>query len=266
MERSPLVLIHGFSGTPGVWEPVADRLAERHELLVPVVAGHCGGAALADGVACGVPALVDELEAQMDAAGLDTAHVCGNSLGGWLALELAVRGRARSVVALAPAGGWEAGSPEERRLRRLFLRNHRALQLLGPRARSLVSRPGLRKLVLRDISAHPERYTPSQALQAVEGARDCTIYMDLLEAILRDGPPRAFDGIVCPVRIAWGTADRIIPHVRYARRLRDLIPTAEYVELPGLGHVPMVDDPGLVARTILDVTAASDRQAAPAAA
>lgn len=266
MQRSPLVLIHGFSGTPVVWEPVEQRLAERHELLIPVVAGHCGGRPLAEGVACGVPALVDDLEAQMDAAGLETAHVCGNSLGGWLALELAVRGRARSVVAISPAGGWEAGSREESRLRRLFLRNHRALRLLGPRARALVSRPGLRKLVLRDVSAHPERYTPDQALQALEGARDCAIYLDLLEAILRDGPPRAFAGIDVPARIVWGTADRIIPHGRYARRLRDLIGAAEYVELDGLGHVPMVDDPALVAQAILDVTTAADRQAAVAAA
>ena len=45
----------------------------------------------------------------MDEAGFETAHVAGNSLGGYLALKLAERGRARSVVALAPGGGWAAG-------------------------------------------------------------------------------------------------------------------------------------------------------------
>ena len=59
-----------------------------------------------------------------------------------------------------------------------------------------------------------------------------------------------------PVRIAWGTRDRIIPLERYSPRLRRLVPQAELVELPGLGHVPMSDDPELVARTILEVTAA----------
>ena len=76
---------------------------------------------------------------------------------------------------------------------------------------------------------------------------------------------KAFEGIDCPVRIVWGTKDRVIPHSRYARRLRDLIPAAEYVELEGLGHCPMVDDPPLIARTILEVTAATDRQATAAA-
>jgi pimeloyl-ACP methyl ester carboxylesterase len=265
MERTPLVLIHGFSGTPVMWEPVVPQLAEHHELLIPAVLGHCGGAEIGEGVACGVPALVDDLEAQMDAAGIETAHVCGNSLGGWLAFELALRGRARSVVAIAPAGGWEAGSADEDRLKPYFMRNYRLLKLMGGRASAMARRPGLRKLALRDISAHPERYSARQALEIMEGARDCAIYLDLMEAILRDGPPEAFEGIDCPVRIAWGTQDRVISHRRYAKRLRDLIPTAEYVELDGLGHCPMVDDPPLIAGAILDVTAATDRQAAAAA-
>ncbi|MFL5844822.1 MAG: alpha/beta fold hydrolase [Solirubrobacteraceae bacterium] len=255
MERSPLVLVHGFSGVPAMWEPIAPLLAEHHDLLSPVVLGHCGGAALAEGAQCGVPALVDDLEAQMDAAGFETAHVCGNSLGGWLALELAARGRARSVVAVAPAGGWEGGSAEEARLRAFFLRTHKVLQLAGPRAAMFAKRPGLRKLALRDLSTHAERYTARQALDIMQGSYGCDIYLDLMEAILRDGPPTAFEGIDCPVRIVWGTADRVLPHAGYAKRLRDLIPAADYVELEGLGHVPMVDDPALVARTILDVTA-----------
>jgi pimeloyl-ACP methyl ester carboxylesterase len=264
MERTPLVLIHGFSGTPVMFEPVAPLLEEHHDLLVPTVLGHCGGATLADGAVCGIAALADDLEAQMDAAGVETAHVCGNSLGGWLALELAVRGRARSVVAIAPAGGWEPGSPEEKRLKPYFMRSYRALKLLGDRVDTLAKRPGLRKLALRDVSTHAERYSARQARDIMRGAQDCPIYLDLMEAILHDGPPKAFEGIACPARIVWGTADRVISHSRYAKRLRDMVPDADYVELEGLGHCPMVDDPPLVARTILDVTAAPVREAATA--
>ncbi len=79
----------------------------------------------------------------------------------------------------------------------------------------------------------------------------CPVYFDLLEAILCDGPPRTFDGVTCPVLLAWGTRDRIIPSPRYSRRLRNLLPNAEWVDLPGVGHIPMVDDPELVARTII---------------
>jgi pimeloyl-ACP methyl ester carboxylesterase len=54
------------------------------------------------------------------------------------------------------------------------------------------------------------------------------------------------------VRLAWGTKDRILPTPKYSRRIRQLLPDAEWVELPGLGHVPMSDDPELVARTITE--------------
>lgn len=268
MDREPLVLIHGFSGTPVMWEPVAKRLAERHELLTPTLAGHGGGTPLAAGVACSVAALADALEAELDAAGVATAHLCGNSLGGWLALELAARGRARSVVALAPAGGWEAGSREERRLGRYFRRLRRLVRLSGARAEALTRRPGLRRLALREMCVHGDRATPAQATAIVRGAFECEIWDDLTAAIERDGPPAPFAPIACPVRIAWGTRDRVLPYPRYADRFRSLVPGAELVVLDGLGHVPMLDDPALVAATILAVTAptGAGAQAAPAGA
>ena len=95
-----------------------------HDVLAVNLAGRVGGPGLAV-TSVSVNALVDAVERDLDAAGFDTAHVVGNSLGGWIALELASRGRARSVVALAPAGGWEQGSRAERRLRTLFIRNHK---------------------------------------------------------------------------------------------------------------------------------------------
>jgi pimeloyl-ACP methyl ester carboxylesterase len=76
------------------------------------------------------------------------------------------------------------------------------------------------------------------------------VYFELMDAILRDGPSRAFDGVTCPVLLAWGSRDRIIPSPRYSQRLRNLLPIAEWIEFPGLGHLPMSDDAELVARTI----------------
>jgi pimeloyl-ACP methyl ester carboxylesterase len=115
------VLIHGFSGTRLIWEPVLEALERSHDVLAVNLAGHVGGPEMAD-TPVSVNALVDAVERDLDAAGFDTAHVVGNSLGGWIAFELATRGRARSVVALSPAGGWEPGSRAERRLRMLFTR------------------------------------------------------------------------------------------------------------------------------------------------
>ena len=80
------------------WELVLPRLERTHAVLAPTLAGHAGGPPL------GTPetdAIAEAVERAMDAAGFATAHLVGNSLGGFIALELAARGRARTVVALA---------------------------------------------------------------------------------------------------------------------------------------------------------------------
>jgi pimeloyl-ACP methyl ester carboxylesterase len=256
----PLVLIHGFSGTRQLWEPVLPALERDHDVLAVSLAGHVGGTALEAGAQTSVTALVDAVERDMDAAGFERAHVAGNSLGGWIALELAARGRARSVVGLSPAGGWEAGSRAERRLRGLFTRNHKLSKAMLPRIDSLMRRPRLRRALLRQVVAHGERIPPAAAAQLVRDSVACPIYFDLMDAILRDGPPASFEGVRCPVLIAWGTRDRILPSRSYTARLRELLPSAEWVKLRGLGHVPMSEDPELVARTIGDFTGrAQDR-------
>jgi pimeloyl-ACP methyl ester carboxylesterase len=251
MER--LVLIHGFSATALMWDPVLEELERSHQVLAVNLAGHVGGPRLEPGSAS-VPALVDAVERDLDAAGFDTAHLVGNSLGGWIALELATRGRARSVVALSPAGGWEVGSRAERRLRTLFTRNHKLSKALLPWIESAVRRPRARRMLFSQVAAHGERIPPAAAAQMVRNAVECPAYFELMDAIMRDGPPRAFAGITCPVLLAWGTKDRILPSPRYSKRLRDLLPNAEWIALDGLGHVPMSDDPQRVARVITEFT------------
>ena len=245
------MLIHGFSGTRLTWEPMLEDLQRSHDVLAVNLAGHVGGPGLT-APSVSVSALVDAVERDLDAAGFDTAHVVGNSLGGWSALELASRGRARSVVALAPAGGWEPGSRAERRLRTLFIRNHKFSTSLLPQIDSVMRRPRVRRALLWQLAAHGERIPPAAAAQMVRDSVACPVYVELMDAILRDGPPRAFDGVTCPVLLAWGTRDRIIPSPRYSQRLRNLLPNAEWIELPGLGHLSMFDDSELVARTIAE--------------
>jgi pimeloyl-ACP methyl ester carboxylesterase len=265
MAAEPLVLIHGFSSIAEVWEPVLPALQEHHDVTNVTLLGHCRGAAFPDGVAPSFDALADGVERDMDAAGIKKAHLVGNSLGGWLALELAHRGRALSVVAVAPAGGWDPGSREERRLKPYFKRVHRMVQFAGPRAEALTKRPRLRRLVLRDAVSFGEKVPPRAAAEIIRGSYECPAYLELLEAIADGGPATDLSGIDVPVRIVWGTRDRIIPVERYSPRLLRLVPSAELVRLEGLGHVPMSDDPEGVARAILDVTArASSTAYAPA--
>jgi pimeloyl-ACP methyl ester carboxylesterase len=258
----PLVLIHGFSGTRAMWQPVLEELEAGHDVLAVNLAGHVGGPDLAPGVDLSVGALVDAVERDLDEAGFETAHLVGNSLGGWIAFELARRGRARSVVAISPAGGWEPGTRAEKRLRILFQRNHKMSKALLPRVDRLMRRPRLRRALLWQVAARGERIPAHVAAQMIRDSVDCSVYFELMDAIMRDGPPKSLEGITVPVVLVWGTRDRILPARRYSQRLRAMLPGAEWVELPGLGHVPMSDDPEAIARAISDsVARAADRAA-----
>lgn len=62
-----------------------------------------------------------------------------------------------------------------------------------------------------------------------------------------------------PVRVVWAEPDRVIPFDRFGAPLMERLPGAELIRQPGIGHIPMSDEPGTVARLILDVTGAERR-------
>jgi pimeloyl-ACP methyl ester carboxylesterase len=247
-----VVLIHGFSGSGGWWDPVLEPLESSFEVLAVTLAGHVGGPELGD-TPVSLGALVDAVERDMDTAGFETAHLVGCSLGGWIAFELAKRGRARSIVAISPAGGWEPGSRAARRLTSLFIRLHKQTTMLLPRIDSLVRRSRLRRALLWQAAAHGELVPPAAAAELIRNSVNCPVYFELLEAMASEPTPRSLDGVACPVVVAWGTKDRILPSRRYSQRFRELLPSAEWLPLHGLGHLPMLEDPELVARMIADL-------------
>ncbi|HVX70073.1 MAG TPA: alpha/beta hydrolase [Mycobacteriales bacterium] len=254
---SPLVLLHGFTDTWRTWKPVLPALEARHAVFAPSLPGHLGGEQFAPGASFTVAASLDLIERQLDAKGIEKAHLVGNSLGGWGALELACRGRALSVVAICPGGGYELGSREERAVLRYFRNNERMLRL--PAAKAMLPRiarsPALRRVAFRDLLARPSNLGEADAMAFFEGAAGCTVAR---AAITLSESGEAFGDlgpIDCPVRILYGTRDRIIRWPTHYRRLKSMLPAADYVPLHGLGHLPMWDDPETVSRRILEVTA-----------
>lgn len=261
-----MLLIHGFSASSGTWAPLLPALEEHHDVLATTLLGHCGGPEYLAGSPATTDAMADVLERDMDAAGFERAHLVGNSLGGWLALELAARGRALSTTALSPAGGWTHGGRETKRLGRLFRQNYRLLKLLGRSGPKLMRRPRFRALALREVAMRPADLPAALASEMAEAAASCPIYLPLLEELGTIGFGE-LGPIDTPVQIAWGTKDRILPWPGYGERFRAMVPAAEWVELPGLGHCPMFDDVPLTAKTILELTRRVDGgTAAPAAA
>ena len=259
----PLLLLHPFALSAEAWRPVLPALERRHEVLVATFPGHMGGEAIPPGFRHSIAASVDMAEAELDASGIGRVHIAGNSLGGWFALELARRGRALSTVAISPGGGWERGSAEERRLVRTFKKMGRLVRVGGPLAPILGHIGVARRLALRQIVSRPGRLTPEQARFLIQAPHRCEAFYDVLERLPEEPDPGALDAAAGPIRIVWGSDDRLLPMKGYSERWRRLLPTAEWIVIEGAGHVPMYCDPARVAELILEVTTASSRARTP---
>src|SRR5688500_8930682 len=188
----PLVLIHGFTATSRCWLPVRGLLPPRFEVIAPTLHGHDGGPPSPPGAETLADA-TDHFESILDDLGVGTAHLAGNSMGGALALELAKRGRARSVVAISPGGGWREGDSKEiERIIRLFKRNQRAARQTERHSEKLLARPGFRKLAMRDVMARGHLVPADEAVRLVRSSIRCGV-VDAVFATMRDGSARVVD-------------------------------------------------------------------------
>ncbi len=194
----------------------------------------------------------------MDVAGFRTAHVAGNSMGGWIALELARRRRARTVVALSPAGG---GNRRERAYARALMKAVRvATRAVAPFADAVAVGGPTRSLFFGVFFARPNRLPREEAaysLRAYAHAPAFPAACDLLFSRRAQG----LGEVGCPVTIAWGTRDLVLLP-RQARHFLAELPDARLVRLDRLGHVPMPDDPARVADVILERTHGEPPEAA----
>ena len=239
----PLLCLHGFTDTWRTWELVLPALERRHDVLAPTLPGHAGGPRLARGGGAG--GAVDAIERLMDDVGFATAQVVGNSLGGFLALQLAARGRADSVVALAPAGGWARGDPL---FGEAIVGHFTAMQELAraaaPQVDSIVATAAGRRRATEFITTNFEHIPAELIAHQIVGVAACSDVGPMLEVAVRDGWELDAGRITCPVRIVWGSADQVLPWPSAATRFRDeWLPQADSVVLDGVGHCPQLDVP-----------------------
>lgn len=249
----PLVLLHGLHGSAAHFRRVVPLLSPHHLVVAPTQLGHHGGRpALSRPVR--ISHVVDDMEACLDELGHDKVHLAGNSMGGWVALELARRGRALSVCALSPAGAWEVSSKEPAGglLRRSVSHARLARNLLP----LVAGARWVRRYALRDMSVHGERVSARELTGIVTDALGCTVSEDLLSTP-ESLAPLSCD---CPITLAWSAHDQLFPVHVNGHRARELVPEARFTVLDGVGHVPMFDDPQLVADTILRSTALAMRR------
>lgn len=231
--RAPIVLIHGFGADRASWRTIAGLLASDHALVMPDLPGH--GVVSSANVTT-IEDLAFAVSDQLRAKGVETAHVIGHSLGGAVAIALADLGLVapRSLGLIAPGGmGPEINTGFIR-----GLATARRVEDLQPWLELMVADPnvlpaGLASAVLR------QRGNQGAELIALADALfgEGTQTMRLATRLGR---------LEMPSKVIWGRRDRVIPVAQTA----DLPGHIGLHLLAGVGHVPQMEAPGMVARLI----------------
>jgi pimeloyl-ACP methyl ester carboxylesterase len=231
----PLLLLHGIGSTRDDFSALLPRLAEHFDVLSVDLPGH--GESPVGTWPPTVAALTDAVEADLDARGLERVHVLGNSLGARIGIELAVRHRTRSVVALSPSG---LGLPTERVHQGILMATARTLtRTLRPLLGTLASTPAGRTSLLAGMRARPWEASEREALATRGGFADSTGFWSMLWwAVLQD-VPSGLHRVDSLVMLAQGAVD--VVGAGQTPRYLALIPGSRFQLLPGAGHAPQSD-------------------------
>jgi pimeloyl-ACP methyl ester carboxylesterase len=246
---APLVLLHGIGSSRRAWDPVIPALAGHFDVIAVDLPGFGDSEPLPPGVEPGPPALAAAVAGLLDDLGITAPHMAGNSLGGWVALELAGIRPVASLALLSPAGLWRGNVPLYDRVS-LQASRWFARHVPGVLSRLVRYRLG-RALVLGQTHGRPFRLSPGYARTAIRALGTSPSFDATLKATVRGyraGPP-----IGAPVTVAFGSRDLLLR--RRCRHLDELPPGTRLGSLPHCGHVPMADNPAAVTALITEASA-----------
>lgn len=244
-EAKPLVFVHGLSGSWPNWLEQLPVFARDHRVVAMDLPGFGHSPMPAEKLSiAGYARLLDGLLERLE---IDAAAIVGNSMGGFIAAELAIAfpQRAERLVLVSAAGisthqprGSAQALPLLRRLERILLASG---AWAAAKSDTVARRAHLRELALAVVARHPGRLSPALAAEQLRGAGTAG-FLQGLEAVLdyeiRDRLPE----IACPTLIVWGASDRLIS-VRDADVFAELIPGSRKVVFADTGHVSMLERP-----------------------
>jgi pimeloyl-ACP methyl ester carboxylesterase len=239
-EGPPLLFVHGLSGCWQNWLENIPHAARTHRVIAVDLPGFGGSPMPREPIS--MPSYGRFLDRLCDVLGIEAAAVVGNSMGGFVAAELAVTApqRVERLVLVS-----SAGIANESLRREPVLAGARVVALTAgwavSRHESFARRGGLRRLALDLVVAHPRQLPAPLAFELMQGSGKPG-FLPAMEAILEHRLRDRLREIACPTLIVWGAKDRIIP-VRDADDFEQLIPNARKVVFPDTGHVPMLERP-----------------------
>lgn len=246
----PLVLLHGLGATKLVWTPQLEGLAAERDVIALDMPGFGESAPLGEEVPPTAAAMGEEIAGFLGGLGIERPHVAGNSLGGWVALEMAKAGNAASACLLSPAGLWQNPLGPRSVNTRGLAKGMKPLVLAAARHEPT------RTKMLRTVVGRPENVPAEAGIQMISNWIDAPGY-EASNAEMRRHVFEDPDKVRVPVTIAWGELDRLVAPPRPNRRP----PGSRFVLLPGCGHTPNWDDPDLVTGVLLDASAVPDSEA-----
>jgi pimeloyl-ACP methyl ester carboxylesterase len=243
--NQPLVFVHGLSGCWANWLEQLPVLAAEHRVITLDLPGFGYSPMPADPISIsGYARLLDRLLGEL---GVDAAAVVGNSMGGFIAAELAIAfpQRVERLVLISAAGVSTTNHPGSTRALPVLARLNLALATAGTwvaaNSDMLVRRARLREALLSVVARHPSRLPAPLAAAQLRGAGKPG-FLQGLEAVLDYDVRERLPEIVCPTLIVWGENDRLIS-VRDADVFAELIPDSRKVIFEDTGHVSMLERP-----------------------
>jgi pimeloyl-ACP methyl ester carboxylesterase len=236
-EGPPIVLAHPLGADRHVWDPLVGPLSAAHDVIALDLPGF-GESPPLTGVTPTPRALADAVAGLLRELGIERPHAVGNSLGGWVALELGLAGIAGRVTAIAPAGLWRAPLVPKASLAHRLAR--RLAPLIGPAA---ATRRG-RAVLLSGSVAHPDRVPAADAVHLIRAYARAPGFIAVNDA-MRAGTFAALDRVACPVTLIWPEHDGLV------ERPASLPPQVRSEPLADAGHVPTWDAPTELVRLIV---------------
>lgn len=243
----PLVLLHGIGMSHKAWNPIVPILSQSRRVIAFDVAGFGETPKFDSNQQPNIENLVKALAQELQAMGIhEPVDIVGNSMGGWMALEAARIGLARSVVAISPAGLWTAPPAH---VKTIFFSLRHTIKLMPKLSRYLMRFSVCREILLAIPIGTGGREIPES--DAINSLNDFNKASDFERTFLN--ARRFVDGknIKIPLTIAFGTKDWLLTR-KDCQMKTELPEHMKWIEPKGWGHVPMWKDPRGVAELILE--------------